>query len=171
VRQRPSLQELNPNVLLASRRWQQTLTDTSTDEPAPQRRRVVREPFVAIFKDLLVDPSVNLLVNPLIIQPFSFLSRLCPASSHTLRPLAACYTAYSALHFASTDGRFKPCYKKGDIILPPVCEPFLYLIYLLTGDDPLCYSFCTNIRAYNCALAFTFISYKKDARIDFFSGI
>jgi hypothetical protein len=57
------------------------------------------------------------------------------------------------------------------VILPPVREPPPYLIYLLTGDDPLCRSFRTNIRAYNCALAFTFVSYKKDARIDFSGNI
>jgi hypothetical protein len=57
------------------------------------------------------------------------------------------------------------------VILPPVREPPPYLIYLLTGDDPLCRSFRTNIRAYNYALAFTSVSYKKDARIDFSGGI
>jgi hypothetical protein len=36
-----------------------TLTDASTDEPAPQRRRVVREPSVAIFEDPPVDPPVD----------------------------------------------------------------------------------------------------------------
>jgi hypothetical protein len=142
-----------------------------TDKPAPRCCCVVREPSVVIFKNLLVNSAVNLLVNFLVIQPFGFFSRLCPALPYTLRPLAACYTAYSALHFTLTDGRFKLCYKKDNVILPPVCEPSLYLIYLLISDNPLCCSFCTNIRAYNCALAFTFINYKKDIRIDFFSNI
>jgi hypothetical protein len=161
------LQKLDLNTLLASRRQQQTFTNASTNKPAPRRRHVVREPSVTILKN----PLVNSLVNLLIVQPFSFLLRLCPAPSYTLRPLAARYTAYSALHFTSIDSRFKPYCKKGNVILPPVRKPSLYLIYLLISDNLLCYNFCTNIRAYNYALAFIFISYKKDTQINFFSSI
>ena len=57
------------------------------------------------------------------------------------------------------------------MVLPPVREPPPYLRYLFTGDDPLCHSFRTHIRAYNCAFAFTSVSYQKDTRIDFSGGI
>jgi hypothetical protein len=169
------LQELNPNSLLALRRRQQTFINASINKPVPQYCRVVRQPSVAIFKDLLINPSVNLpinpLVKPLIIRPFSFFSCFYLAFSHTLRRLAAYYTAYSALHFASTDGCFKLCCKKGNVILPPVREPSLYLKYLFINNNPLCYSFSINICTYNCVLTFTFVSYKKDTRINFFNNI
>jgi hypothetical protein len=57
------------------------------------------------------------------------------------------------------------------VALPLIRKPPPYLSYLFTGDDPLCRAFRTNIRAYNCAFAFTSISYKKDTRIDFSRGI
>jgi hypothetical protein len=50
-------------------------------------------------------------------------------------------------------------------------DPPPYLHYLFTGDNPLCRSFRANIRAYNSAFAFTSLGYKKDARIDFSTGI
>jgi hypothetical protein len=127
-----------------------------------QRYCIICEPFVTIFKNLLVNPPVNPPVNPLVIQPFGFLSCLCSAPLHILRPLAAYYTACNALYFMLTDSCFKLYCKKNNIILPLVCEPSLYLIYLLISNNLLCCSFCTNICAYNCALAFMFISYKKD---------
>jgi hypothetical protein len=64
-----------------------------------------------------------------------------------------------------------PCCKKGDVTLPSIREPPPYLKYLLTDDDQLCRSFRTNLRAYNCAFAFTSVSYKKDTRIDYAGGI
>jgi hypothetical protein len=71
----------------------------------------------------------------------------------------------------STNGRFKPCYKKSDVILLLVHKPSLYLIYLLTNNNLLCCSFCTNICVYNCTLAFTSVSYKKDTQINFSNNI
>jgi hypothetical protein len=70
-----------------------------------------------------------------------------------------------------TDGRFKLCCKKSNVILSLVYKPFLYLIYLLIGDNLLCCSFCINICVYNYVLTFTFVSYKKDTQIDFSNNI
>jgi hypothetical protein len=75
--------------------------------------------------------------------------------------------ACGALHFGHINDRFEACYKKGNMALPLIRKPLLYLSYLFTGNDPLCRAFRTNIRAYNCTFAFTSISYKKDTRIDF----
>jgi hypothetical protein len=116
-----------------------------------------------VFEDPPVDPPI--------VRPFGFLSRLRPALPHTLGPLAARCTACSALYFRSADGLFVPCCKKGDVVLPSIREPPPYLKYLLTGDDPLCRSFRTNLRVYNCAFAFTSVSYKKDTRVSSLAGI
>jgi hypothetical protein len=113
------------------------------------------------------DPPADL---PL-IRPPGFLSRFRPAPAHTTSPLTGRYTACGALHFGRTDDRFEACCKKGDVTLPLIRKPPLYLSYLFTGNDPLCRAFRTNIRAYNCAFTFTLVKYKKDTRIDFSRGI
>lgn len=79
--------------------------------------------------------------------------------------------ACNSLYFASTDSLFEPYYKKGSVVLPFVCEPPRELYTLLTGNDPCCYSFRTNIYTYNSAFTFTSVSYKKDERINFSGGI
>jgi hypothetical protein len=139
----------------------------SADEPAPRRQRQTRQPSVAALVNIFEDP----LTDPLIIRPPSFLSRFRLAPPHTIGPLTGRCTACGALHFYPTDDAFEACCKKGDVVLPPIREPPPYLYYLFTSDDPLCRAFQTNIRAYNCAFAFTSISYKKDTRIDFSRGI
>ena len=101
------------------------------------------------------------------IWPPAFLSRFRPAPAHTTGPLTGCYIACEALYFGYTDDRFEACYKKGDVALPLIRKPSPYLSYLFIGNDPLYRAFRTNIRAYNCAFAFTLISYKKDTRINF----
>jgi hypothetical protein len=67
--------------------------------------------------------------------------------------------------------RFKAYYKKGNVILPLIRKPPLYLSYLFIGNNPLCRAFRANIRAYNYTFAFILISYKKNTRIDFFYRI
>ena len=111
---------------------------------------------------MFTDPPVN----PPIVRPVGFLSRLRPAPQYTLGPLTARCTACNALHFQFTGGFSEPCCKKGDVVLPPIRKPPAYLYALLTGDDPRCHAFRTHFRAYNCAFAFTSVSYKKDTRID-----
>ncbi|PMD49994.1 uncharacterized protein K444DRAFT_711266 [Hyaloscypha bicolor E] len=101
------------------------------------------------------------------IWPPAFLSRFRPAPVHTTGPLTGYYIACGALYFGYTDDCFEAYCKKGDVILPLIRKPPLYLSYLFTGNNPLCRAFRTNIRAYNYAFAFTSISYKKDTRIDF----
>jgi hypothetical protein len=115
----------------------------------------------------LEDPPAD----PPPIRPPAFLSRFRPAPVYTTGPLTGYCTACGALHFGHTDGRFEACCKKGNVVLPLIRKPPLYLSYLFTGDDPLCRAFRTNIRAYNCAFAFTSVKYKKDIRIDFSRGI
>jgi hypothetical protein len=83
--------------------------------------------------DIFKDPPAN----PPTIQPPGFLSRFRPAPLHTLGPLTGYYTACGALHFCLTDNVFEACYKKGDVALPRIREPPLYLSCLFTGDDPL----------------------------------
>ena len=163
----------------------------SADKPAPRRQRRARQPSVAapivIFEDPPANPPIDPPANPPVdppanppvdppadppvIRPPGFLSRFRPAPPHTIGLLTGRCTACGALYFSSTDGLFEPCYKKGDVTLPRIREPPPYLSYLFMGDDPLCRGFQTNIRAYNCAFAFTSISYKKDTRIDFSCGI
>ncbi len=156
------MQELDPNALPAAQRRRRALTDASADVPAPQRPRRTRQPPVTPTFDVLEDPPVD----PPVVRPVGFLSRLRPAPQYTLGPLTARCTACNALHFQSTDGIFEPCYKKGDVILPPIRKPPEYLYALLTGDDPRCHAFRAHFRAYNYAFTFTSVSYKKDARID-----
>ncbi|PMD61206.1 uncharacterized protein K444DRAFT_526429, partial [Hyaloscypha bicolor E] len=62
---------------------------------------------------------------------------------------------------------FKAYYKKGNIILPLIHKPSLYLSYLFISNNPLYRAFRINIRIYNYTFAFILISYKKDARINF----
>jgi hypothetical protein len=165
------MQELDPNILPTPRRRRRRrrrpLTDVSTDEPAPRRQRPTRQPPVTASVNIYEDPPAD----PPIIRPPGFLSCFRPAPSHTLGPLTGYCTACGALHFCPTDNVFVACCKKGDVILPRIREPPPYLSYIFTGDDPLCRAFRANIRAYNCALAFTSISYKKDTRINFSRGI
>jgi hypothetical protein len=125
----------------------------STDEPAPRRQRRARQPSVAalivIFKDPPTNPPINPPTNPPIdppanppvIRPPGFLSRFRPAPPHTIGLLTSRYTICGALYFSPTDGLFEPCYKKGDVILPQIREPPLYLSYLFIGDDLLCRGF------------------------------
>ncbi|PMD51133.1 uncharacterized protein K444DRAFT_544246, partial [Hyaloscypha bicolor E] len=62
---------------------------------------------------------------------------------------------------------FKAYYKKGNIILPLICKPPLYLSYLFIGNNPLYRTFRTNIQIYNYTFTFILISYKKNIRINF----
>jgi hypothetical protein len=57
------------------------------------------------------------------------------------------------------------CYKKGEIVLPPVREPSDLLRRLLTRDHPNSDSFIKYIRQYNSILAFTSIVYTPDRRL------
>ena len=56
-------------------------------------------------------------------------------------------------------------YKKGEIVLPPVREPFNLLKRLLTRDHPNSDSFIKHIRQYNSALAFISIAYTPNRRL------
>lgn len=85
-RQRPPLQELNPNTPALAPRRRRALTDAPIDEPAPRRRRHVRQPSVNVFEDPPVDPPI--------VRPFGFLSRLRLAPPHSLKPLQGCCSAY-----------------------------------------------------------------------------
>ena len=82
-------------------------------------------------------------------------------------PLTGRYIAYRALYFSYINNCFKTYYKKGNVVLPLIRKPPLYLSYLFTGNNPLYRAFRANIRAYNYTFAFMLISYKKDARINF----
>jgi hypothetical protein len=141
--------------------------DVFASKLGPRRQRQTRRPSVAALVNIFKDPLADLLI----IWPFGFLSRFRLAPLYTLGPLTGRYTACGAFHFYLADDVFEACCKKGDVALPRIREPPPYLSYLFTGDDPLCRGFRTNIRAYNCAFAFTSISYKKDTRIDFSRGI
>jgi hypothetical protein len=57
------------------------------------------------------------------------------------------------------------CYKKGEIVLPPIRESLNLLKRLLTRDYPNSDSFIKHIRQYNSALAFTFIAYTPNRRL------
>jgi hypothetical protein len=81
--------------------------------------------------------------------------------------LTSYYIAYRALYFGYTDNYFKAYYKKGNIILPLIYKPPLYLSYLFIGNNPLYRAFRINIRVYNYTFAFILISYKKNTRINF----
>jgi hypothetical protein len=63
------------------------------------------------------------------------------------------------------------CCLDGEVELPPIQSPPLFLRKLLDGSDLESKHFIDNIRAYNMALAFTSCSYKPDIRIDFSRGI
>ena len=82
-------------------------------------------------------------------------------------PLTGHYIACGALYFSYMNNYFKAYYKKGNMVLPLIRKPPLYLSYLFTGNNPLYRAFRTNIRAYNYAFAFILISYKKNTRINF----
>jgi hypothetical protein len=117
----------------------------SADEPAPRQQRRARQPSVAalvvVFEDPPANPPVDPPANPPVIRPPGFLSRFRPAPPHTIGLLTSCCTVCGALYFSPTDGLFEPCYKKGDVTLPRIREPPLYLSYLFMGDDPLCRGF------------------------------
>ncbi|PMD62782.1 uncharacterized protein K444DRAFT_525075 [Hyaloscypha bicolor E] len=65
------------------------------------------------------------------------------------------------------DNCFEAYYKKGNIILPLIRKPPLYLSYLFIGNNPLYQAFRANIRIYNYTFAFILVKYKKDIRINF----
>ncbi|KAF4630088.1 hypothetical protein G7Y89_g8053 [Cudoniella acicularis] len=119
--------DMTPNEASLFSQWQWStyyagvvrggLPDGTSGRIYKKRRYRVREPSIIIFKDK--DP----LVDPLIVRPLGFLSRLCLAPLYTLGPLTARYTAYSTLYFESIDGLFTPYYKRGDVILPLIYEP------------------------------------------------
>jgi hypothetical protein len=109
----------------------------SADEPAPRRQRRTRQPSVTAPIDIFEDPPID----PPVVRPLGFLSRFRPTPPHTLGVLTGRYTACGALHFSPSNGLFEPCCKKGDVVLPPIREPPLYLYSLFTGDDPLCRAF------------------------------
>jgi hypothetical protein len=111
----------------------------------------------------LEDPPIDL--PP--IRPPAFLSRFRPAPVYTTGPLTGYYTACGAFYFGYIDGCFEACYKKGNIVLPLIYKPLLYLSYLFTGNNPLYRAFRTNIRVYNYTFAFILVKYKKDIQIDF----
>jgi hypothetical protein len=79
----------------------------------------------------------------------------------------AYYIACKALYFSYMDNCFKAYYKKGNMVLPLIRKPSLYLSYLFISNDLLYRAFRINIRAYNYAFAFILISYKKNTRINF----
>lgn len=86
-------------------------------------------------------------LDPPIVRP--------PGFPHSLGPLTTpghCIACY-ALHFASTDSLFRPYCKKGIAMLLPIRELPRKLYTLLTGNDPRCRSFRTNIHSFKiCAL-------------------
>jgi hypothetical protein len=109
------------------------------------------------------NPSANL--SP--IWPPAFLSRFWLASVYMTGLLMAYYIACKAFYFGYINNYFEAYYKKGNVALPLIRKPPLYLSYLFTGNDLLYRAFRTNIRAYNYAFAFILISYKKNMRINF----
>lgn len=114
------------------------------DELAPRRRRLTRPPPAAPVIDVFEDPPVE----PPLLRPLGFLSRLFPAPQHSLSPLRGRYIACGALDFSLTNRLFMRCYKEGDVLLPRIRKPPQYLYNLFTGSDPLCRRFRANIRAY-----------------------
>ncbi|PMD49624.1 uncharacterized protein K444DRAFT_548861 [Hyaloscypha bicolor E] len=60
------------------------------------------------------------------------------------------------------DDHFEAYYKKGNIVLPLIRKPPLYLSYLFMGNNSLYRAFRTNIRVYNYTFAFILVKYKKD---------
>jgi len=61
------------------------------------------------------------------------------------------------------------CCKQGEIVFPFIREPSDLLRRLLTRDYPTSDSFFKNIRQYNSALAFTFIIYISDRRLEVYT--
>jgi hypothetical protein len=66
---------------------------------------------------------------------------------------------------------FENCCKKGDVHLEPLKGVPPYLRNLYESQSPNRQHFRQNIRSYNSALAFTSVSYTKDTRIDFSTGV
>ena len=66
---------------------------------------------------------------------------------------------------------FEDCCKRGDVHLDPQKGVTPYLRRLFETDSPDGHHFRKNIRSYNSALAFTSVSYTKDTRIDFSTGV
>ncbi len=96
--------------------------------------------------------------------------------AHDLGPLTIECEFCEARHWISemaigTNQQFELCCKKGDVALDKLRVPPPFLRALLEGDDPRARSFRRNIRAYNSALAFTSVSYTKDARTDLSRGL
>jgi hypothetical protein len=61
--------------------------------------------------------------------------------------------------------QFSRCCKEGGVKLPDIKPPPEELKDLYISQEPLAVDFWHNIRSYNCALAFTFVSYTDDTRI------
>ena len=105
-----------------------------------------------------------------------FLSQFRPGEpAHDLGPMNHECQFCEAYHWIDEQDmaskQFEGCCKKGDVVLDRLRPPPDYLRSLYTEGDPLSQAFRNNIRAYNCALAFTSISYNKDKRINFSGGI
>jgi hypothetical protein len=67
--------------------------------------------------------------------------------------------------FWREEQNFINCCKQGEIVLPPVREPFNLLRRLLIRDYSISDSFFKNIRQYNSALVFISIAYIPDRRL------
>jgi len=117
---------------------------------------------------------------PLLVCRFrAYLSAFEPlAGPHSLGPMTHECEFCTALHFiqeavASTQERlmFKSCCKKGDVSLELLkgIPPYLQSLYESQSSNGQ--HFCQNIRSYNNALAFTSVSYTKDTRINFSTGV
>jgi hypothetical protein len=97
---------------------------------------------------------------------------------HSLGPMTVECEFCTALHFieeAAGPSRhrqlFESCCKKGDVHLEPLKGIPPYLRTLFESQTPNGQHFCQNVRSYNNALAFTSVSYTKDTRIDFSTGV
>jgi hypothetical protein len=71
----------------------------------------------------------------------------------------------------NSKGAYSLCCSDGDSCLEDLPELPLTLRRLFTDPAHDAREFRSNIRAYNAALAFTSVSYKKDTRIDFSRGL
>jgi hypothetical protein len=159
----------------------QPLTDvlspvTDAIQPQPQRRRRGRPPRQ--LRTILPHPTLSTLIeDPVTVRhskPPGFLSSFIQAAPHNLGRLDHECEYCAALHWieeATQDKQYEICCKKGDVDLPTLRMPPLYLRKLFTDQDPRGRAFRKEIREYNNALAFTSVSYTRDARIDENSGI
>ncbi|PMD52379.1 uncharacterized protein K444DRAFT_706436 [Hyaloscypha bicolor E] len=108
--------------------------------------------------NILEDPPINLPI----IWPPGFLLYFRPAPIYITGLLTGYYIACGALYFSYINNCFKAYYKKGNIILPLIRKPSLYLSYLFISNNLLYRAFRVNIRVYNYTFAFILVKYKKD---------